>query len=69
MLPELNPNQMTLEARVASCPTCQTRTRFSYAGEQHWPERVVRATGIAPVVRLWHCGRCRTTVSEYELTQ
>ncbi|MBZ0298477.1 MAG: hypothetical protein K8J31_02000, partial [Anaerolineae bacterium] len=48
--------------RLARCPTCDTRTRFQYAGEQHWPARVAQAAGIEPVTRLWHCDRCHTTV-------
>ncbi|MAS36975.1 MAG: hypothetical protein CL610_23425 [Anaerolineaceae bacterium] len=54
---------------MALCPTCQTRTRFSYAGEQRWPRHVAEAAGLEPVVRLWHCQRCRTTISECDLHQ
>lgn len=56
-----------VNTRTAYCPSCQTRAQFQYAGEQRWPERVARAAGIDPVVHLWHCGHCHSTISEPEL--
>ena len=53
-----------LETRVGLCPTCGQYTPFSFLGEQHWPPRVVEATGIGPVVHLWSCGNCQTTLTE-----
>jgi hypothetical protein len=70
MLLALSTNNPILnQERTARCPTCDNRTQFSYAGEQHWPLKVAQAVGIDPVVRLWHCGCCHTTVSERELKQ
>lgn len=53
--------------RQALCPSCRTSNQFRYAGEQHWPLKVAKATGLDPVVHLWHCNGCNTTVSESEL--
>jgi hypothetical protein len=57
-------NPVWFPDREAGCPTCQERTRFSFRGEQRWPLRVAQALGIEPVVRLWNCHNCNTTVSE-----
>jgi hypothetical protein len=53
-----------LKTRVGVCPTCGHSTEFTFIGEQHWPPRVVEATGLGPVVQLWMCGTCQTTLTE-----
>ena len=53
--------------RRAQCPSCQQSHLFTYGGEQHWPAKVAHATGVEPVVHLWHCSGCKSTVSECEL--
>jgi len=56
--------------REAGCPTCGRRTRFSFQGEQRWPQRVAEAAGLAsPIIRLWNCHACNTTVCEHSLVQ
>jgi hypothetical protein len=66
-----NQNQPPLpprkQDRYATCPSCGRLTTFSYAGEQHWPLRVAQAVGIDPVVQLWHCNGCHSTLSEQDL--
>jgi hypothetical protein len=49
------------------CPTCRQETRFQYLGEQRYPERVAQKLNINPVVMLWRCENCHTTMSENEL--
>ena len=56
-----------LPRRQAHCPSCGCRAHFSYAGEQHWPPKVARIAGLNPVVHLWNCEVCHTTLSEQEL--
>ena len=51
----------------AFCPSCGQRRLFDFAGEQHWPEKVAEVAGIEPVVRLWHCRTCNSTLSECDL--
>jgi hypothetical protein len=54
--------------REAGCPTCGRRTRFSFLGEQRWPLRVAEAAGLeSPVIRLWNCQACNSTVCEHTL--
>lgn len=53
-----------LQTRVGLCPTCGQVGSFTFLGEQHWPSRVVEATGIGPVVHLWQCDQCQTTLTE-----
>ncbi len=55
------------QQRRAQCPSCQQSHLFTYGGEQHWPDKVARATGMDAVVHLWHCSGCNSTVSECEL--
>jgi len=55
---------LSLKMRVGLCPTCGEYTQFNFLGEQHWPPRVVEATGMGPVVHLWLCGSCQTTLTE-----
>lgn len=69
MLLSLSNQQPQIESQVACCPSCQKRSRFQFAGEQRWPQRVAQAAGIEPVVRLWNCDRCHTTISENDLKQ
>jgi hypothetical protein len=47
---------------IARCPNCDTRSQFVYMGEQHWPERVAKASGMTPLVHLWQCENCHTTI-------
>lgn len=61
------PNVKTPQRRQAICPTCAQRTTFTYSGEQRWPSRVAEKMNVAPVMTLWHCDHCHTTLSEYEL--
>jgi len=53
--------------RYATCPSCGSLTTFRHAGEQRWPPHVAQAAGIEPVVQLWHCRTCHTTLSEQDL--
>ena len=69
MLLSMNTQHSHAKVRIARCPTCETRTEFSYAGEQRWPARIAELNGIDPVVKLWHCGCCHSTVSERDLKQ
>jgi len=49
---------------VAYCPSCGQLAEFTYLGAQRWPQRLVELTGVPPVIYLWICGNCHTTVSE-----
>lgn len=49
--------------RFSFCASCRTRRRFQYVGEQRWPERVAKVTGLPAVVQLWQCCTCRTSVT------
>lgn len=69
MLLTMSNNLGPVDDVLANCPTCNHRARFSFAGEQRWPRRVAEAAGLEPIVRLWNCGCCHTTVSERELRQ
>lgn len=62
----MNHNNPTQERR-GYCPSCDQQAIFSFAGEQHWPQQVAEAVGVEPVVRLWHCHGCNSTISEAEL--
>ncbi|MBI5671068.1 MAG: hypothetical protein HZC41_23990 [Chloroflexi bacterium] len=53
-----------LQTRVGLCPTCGQVGTFTFLGEQRWPPRVVAATGLGPVVHLWQCNQCQTTLTE-----
>lgn len=53
--------------RQGQCPSCGKHTSFTYSGEQHWPLRVAQAAGISPVVQLWTCKSCNSTLSETNL--
>lgn len=53
--------------REGRCPSCEKCTSFTYAGEQHWPLRAAQAAGISPVVQLWTCNKCHSTLSESSL--
>lgn len=62
----MNPDNSWQE-RQARCPSCDQRVVFSFAGEQHWPVKVAEAIGMEPVMRLWHCHGCQSTISECDL--
>jgi transposase-like protein len=53
--------------REGRCPSCGKKSHFVYSGEQHWPLRVAQAAGISPVVQLWTCKNCHSTLSESNL--
>ncbi len=53
-----------VKSRIQVCPTCGQVSQFSFLGEQRWPPHVVEATGLGPVVHLWVCGHCQTTLTE-----
>ncbi|NWG17484.1 MAG: hypothetical protein HXY41_12695 [Chloroflexi bacterium] len=50
--------------RVGRCPTCAQVVRFTFVGEQHWPPQVAKAAGLGPLVHLWVCSNCQTTLTE-----
>jgi len=45
------------------CPTCGGQSGFDFLGEQRWPERLVEKMGVGPVVTLWRCRDCDTTIT------
>jgi hypothetical protein len=63
----VNPGAAPPASRSGCCPSCGHQTQFNYLGEQRWPERVAKAAGISPVVRLWDCQQCHSTISEQNL--
>lgn len=56
--------QMHLGSRQGYCPTCEQETEFTFLGEQRWPPQVAARLGLAPVVKLWSCCCCNTTLTE-----
>jgi ribosomal protein S27AE len=52
----------------ATCPSCGRLAKFDFAGQQRWPPRVAQRAGIPEVVNLWHCGACKSTISEQSLS-
>lgn len=50
-----------------ACPSCRRTEGFVYIGSQVWPEAVARRLNCDPVVSLWRCEACLTTVSSMEL--
>lgn len=53
--------------RTGECPTCGQFTQFTFIGQQQWPPHIAAAAGIEPVVYLWMCGHCQTTLTETAL--
>lgn len=53
--------------RYLHCPSCAQLSRFRFSGEQHWPAHIAEAAGIEPIVRLWTCQSCNSTLSEPDL--
>jgi hypothetical protein len=51
----------------ASCPSCGKEAKFHYIGEQKWPVRIARAAGFPPILKLWLCSQCESTISEPSL--
>ena len=54
--------------RFGRCPSCGAPTTFTFAGEQHLPERVARAADLPLIINLWQCGHCHTTLGEMSVT-
>jgi hypothetical protein len=54
----------TATQRPGVCPSCGQSTQFRLVGSQRWPQAVVEATGLGPLVNLWTCVQCRTTLTE-----
>ncbi|MBZ0277775.1 MAG: hypothetical protein K8I60_16635 [Anaerolineae bacterium] len=57
-------DEPTEHIRYDHCPTCDQWAEFTYLGAQRWPQRLVDLTGVPPVIFLWQCGHCLTTLSE-----
>ena len=66
MLHLMNDTQ-THTQREGCCPSCGECGTFTYAGEQRWPPQVAEATGLPPVINLWSCDNCSSTISETDL--
>lgn len=45
------------------CHSCRREARLVYIGEQTWPLQVANRMGIRPVVTLWRCTICQTTIT------
>lgn len=66
----LDTTELTIgDTRHAQCPSCGSYSEFTYAGEQRWREEVAKAAGLPPVVKLWHCNACHTTLIGPDLEQ
>lgn len=58
----------TTQSISAVCPSCKQRGHFFHAGDQKVPERVAKKMGLdEPVIPLWHCPNCKSTISEPDL--
>jgi hypothetical protein len=53
--------------RLATCPTCMSSVEFILLGEQTWPADIAEKLGLPPIITLWSCSHCLTTVSEPDL--
>ena len=53
--------------RWAICPSCRQPGEFQDSGQQRWPRAVAAAHGLPPVITLWTCPHCGTTVCETDL--
>lgn len=62
-------NEQTPSVVTARCPSCGRVSQFRQIGAQEWPEAVARQAGLPPVVRLYLCGVCQSTISEQNLQQ
>ncbi len=56
--------QPALPPRSGFCATCGEETVFVFLGEQRWPAAVAASAGVSPVVHLWTCQACQTTLVE-----
>jgi transcription elongation factor Elf1 len=56
-----------MQTRYATCPSCGHQGRFRCNGKQHWPREVAAKHGLPPVITLWTCPHCLSTVSEVAL--
>jgi len=59
---------MRVKELDALCPTCHRASHFTKIGEQNWPPKVAEATGLPPLIHLYRCGECHTTVSHVDLS-
>jgi hypothetical protein len=55
--------QMHEHLTPADCPSCGSDAGFMFLAEQRWPERVAVKMGITPLVTLWRCLTCDTTIT------
>jgi ribosomal protein L37AE/L43A len=56
-----------MRQKEATCPSCGKRGRFTHSGTQHWPQAVAPAHNLPPVIHLWTCPHCPSTLSEVAL--
>lgn len=49
------------------CPSCKTYARFTYQGEQKFPQAVADKLGLPAIIQLWSCGACHSTLSHIDL--
>jgi hypothetical protein len=61
------PSSIRSQQRKGRCPTCGHDVAFHYCGEQRWPAHIAKAAGVDPVVRLWSCNTCNSTISEQSI--
>ncbi|MFQ3536548.1 MAG: hypothetical protein SNJ58_11785 [Aggregatilineales bacterium] len=54
---------------IATCPSCHRRGRFTWLGEQRWPEAVARKLGVPSLTTLWSCPHCATTIGQAALIE
>lgn len=63
MLKPIEQNQVEVTTWECTCPTCHTETVFTFVGQQTWPEAVAKSLDMPPVVNLWRCENCHTTIT------
>lgn len=59
----ITPTLVMPDALHSDCPSCGVRSTLRYCGTQKFPLHVALAAGLAPVLHLYTCDACGTTVS------
>jgi hypothetical protein len=52
---------------TAVCPSCQKTACFHFIGNQHWPSDVAEAASLEPVIAIWRCNQCQSSLLETNL--
>jgi len=58
------PNETQPILHYGICPSCHAKTPFDLKGVQRWDAEIAAQLNVPPIMTVWQCRNCDTTLME-----